>query len=69
MGHSIIQCRNCGRDIMEGCNDWHCDQCGWFCGNGVDCLSIASKEAQRLGGVWALCSTSGNNSRHFTIYK
>jgi len=20
---------------MEGCNDWHCDQCGWFCGNGV----------------------------------
>jgi len=32
MGHDVIVCKNCGSYIMEGHNDWHCDECGW----GVD---------------------------------
>ncbi len=29
MGHSVIVCKNCGSYIMEGHNDWYCDECGW----------------------------------------
>lgn len=36
MGHDIMTCGNCGRDIMEGRNNWHCDTCGWYRGNGID---------------------------------
>ena len=30
MGHSIISCDNCSSPIMEGRNDWKCDDCGWY---------------------------------------
>ena len=29
MGHDIIKCPKCGEWIMEGHNDWDCDECGW----------------------------------------
>ena len=29
MGHDVIVCEDCGSYIMEGHNDWHCDECGW----------------------------------------
>lgn len=28
MGHSVLECPECGRYIMEGHHTWECD-CGW----------------------------------------
>lgn len=30
MGHDIVRCDFCGKDVMEGRNDWECD-CGAIC--------------------------------------
>lgn len=29
MGHQVIPCPKCDSWIMEGHNNWDCDNCGW----------------------------------------
>lgn len=31
MGHQVIKCTLCGNLVMEGSNDWECDNCGAIC--------------------------------------
>lgn len=42
MGHSVVRCNYCGKDIMEGRNDWQCD-CGAVC-NSLTGFALLSKE-------------------------
>ena len=43
MGHSVVRCNYCGKDIMEGRNDWKCD-CGAVC-NALTGFALLTKAA------------------------
>ena len=63
MGHSVIQCDNCGASIMEGRNDWHCDECGWYSGNGI--VEMRMRDHQRR----FVRKIEDSNGTRYILYK
>lgn len=44
MGHDILRCPFCHNNVMEGHNDWKCDDCGAICNSSTKYIWEKAKD-------------------------